>query len=99
MAKAVTPPESRLNLAIVHTLIEELPKDQSAAVGMNALGELADLLPHEQFVRFIDGAIHHATTGEIPAEEQQASTGNAEPAEPAPAAAAPPANEEEQQQP
>lgn len=74
MAKPVTPSDSRKNLAIVHTLIEELPKDQAAVVGMNALGQLADVMPHEEFVQWIDGALHHATTGQVPTEETQQPT-------------------------
>lgn len=72
MAKSITPHEAKLNEAIVHALIDNLPKDVAAVVGINALGELSELMPHEDFVRFVDEAVHHALTGRVPAEEPAA---------------------------
>lgn len=89
MAKAVTPAEARKNLAIVHTMIDQLPKDQSAVVGINALGQLADLMPHEEFVQWIDGALHHATTGQIPPEDTQDAGSGAQDQDTVPGAAQP----------
>ncbi len=68
---AVTPKDVRQNEVVATAIVEHQPKDVSGHVGIIALGKLTELLRHDEFVKFVSDALHHATTGEIPPDEDQ----------------------------
>lgn len=63
--------DARKNEAVAQTIVQEYPKDISGMVGMHALGKLADMMPHEEFVAFVQAALQHATTGQVPEPQEQ----------------------------
>ena len=77
MARPVKPDTSPVidahkNEAVARTIIGDYPKEVSGLVGMHALGKLAETVPHEEFVSFIEAALHHALTGEMPPQSDEA---------------------------
>lgn len=78
MARTVKPEASpvidgRKNEAVANAILDEYPKEVSGAVGIHALGKLADTMPHEEFVEFVQAALQHATTGQMPESEETTS--------------------------
>lgn len=69
--KPITPQESRQNIELAHRVIAGEPAEIVEQVGILALGQLADLLPSPDFEKFINDAVHHATTGEQPQDQPQ----------------------------
>lgn len=65
----VTPADSRKNEAVAHAMVEKEPATISGQVGLHALGKLADMMPHEEFLEFVNNAVQSATTGQPPPDE------------------------------
>lgn len=82
-AKPVTPSDARKNAALARAVVQNETPAIAGQVGLHALALLADMLPTEQFAQFVNDAVHHATTGEIPQDQpqqQQDQTGIPQPA-------------------
>lgn len=58
--------DARKNEVVANAVVDDYPKEISAAVGIHALGRLSEMMPHEEFVEFIEAALHHSMTGEMP---------------------------------
>lgn len=70
-----TPQDAKKNEAMAHAMADNETPVIMAQVGMHALGKLTELMPHEEFAEFINGALQSATTGEPPAEDNEAAEG------------------------
>lgn len=68
MANA-SPKDARKNEAMAHMLIEQQQPTIAAKVGLHALAQLADMMPHEEFTNFINDALQEASTGQQPPDE------------------------------
>jgi hypothetical protein len=68
---SVTPQDARKNEAIAQAMVQQEPSTVSGQVGLHALGKLADMLPHEEFLKFVNDAVQAATTGQQPQEEPE----------------------------
>jgi len=75
MAKAPTIQDVRMNEAVTNAVVDDHPKQVSGMVGITALGKLAEMMPHDEFVAFVEGALHHAQTEQMPEQEGQQEQG------------------------
>jgi hypothetical protein len=67
------PGDARQNEAIAHAVVEQEWPSVSAIVGLHALGKLADMLPHAEFVEFVNQSViaaHQMHAGQIPQQPQ-----------------------------
>lgn len=65
---AVTIKDVRMNEAVAHSIVDDHPKQISGMVGITALGKLAELMCHDDYVKFVGDALQHAQTGQLPAD-------------------------------
>ena len=68
----VSPQDFKKNEAVAESVIDNEDKGVAAMVGIHALAKLAELMPHKDFLKFVNDAIQHASTGQLPQEEPEA---------------------------
>lgn len=71
-----TPQDAKKNEAMAHAMVDNETSIVSAQVGLHALGQLAEMMPHQEFADFLNSAVQSATTGQPPQEEQEPDSGN-----------------------
>jgi hypothetical protein len=88
----VSPRDYKKNEAVAEAVIDNESKDVAAMVGIHALAKLTELMPHPQFLQFVNDAIRHATTGQPPQEDAGQSQQSSQSAPAQPQQSASPAN-------